>query len=94
MKFLRTSRRDDIMSLFYLMIYLLGDNQFMIGKPEGDMQEKFGRYKAFKQKVSYEQMVHDLSERLDMSKDFAKEENLNQYKSLIIKTLTILARST
>ena len=56
----------------------------MIDKPEGDMQQKFSQYKFFKQKVSLVQMVHDLSERLDISKDFAKEDDFMKYKSFFV----------
>ena len=34
MNFFKTSRKDDIISLFYMLIYLLNDEQFLCEKEE------------------------------------------------------------
>ena len=56
----RTSRKDDIISIFYMMVYLLSNNKFACFQSSGDAEQQFAQLKDQKQKYSLELMVLEL----------------------------------
>lgn len=70
MEFRKTSRMDDMVSLFYLMIYLLNNDVLWVGEPdlikhiECDVKKLFAQILSYKKTHSPTQMVTILSETI------------------------------
>ena len=72
MNYFRTSRRDDVKSLFYLLIYLLNDCKFTgtdtksIDMIEHDIKALFSYYRTYKS----DNNLKDLAEMTCIDMDF------------------------
>lgn len=80
MNFMATSRRDDLISLFYLFIYLLNKNEFLglnMTDHKHDMAKKFEELKKMKTNTSLIEMTKQL-----------KLQNI--FKKLITKNQDVL----
>lgn len=77
MKFFRTSRKDDIISIFYMMVHILNDNGFCAGdddlrelrekiKADPDVKNQFESIKEFKKKISLKDMALHMIDHVEI----------------------------
>jgi hypothetical protein len=63
MEFRKTSRKDDLIALFYLMIYSLNDEVLFVGKPgskENPMEESHANINVVFNAIKNWKVKHDL----------------------------------
>ena len=85
MNFHRTSRRDDMISLTYLLIFLLNSFEFPLFPEEFytyneanvDMFQYLQKMKAYKQKVNLKEMLRCMQYMFPRKKDQTSNEKRN-----------------
>jgi hypothetical protein len=81
LEFKRTTRRDDLISLTYLMLFLLNNCEFPCLPPEfykskknESIFEKFNMMKKFKMKTPISKMIKNLKLNQDFNNDLSPTE--------------------
>lgn len=84
MKFYKTSRRDDLISLFYLIIHLLNNNSFVC---KNDDEMKF-----LKNLGSSRTKLISINQQFVMVRKYKEKYQLSDLASLIVGKMDVFAK--